>query len=53
MGTEMTGSNKEEEGSLDEILYILSKNKPVLAERYKVKSLGVFGSQVERRGSKR
>lgn len=46
MGTEMTGSNKEEEGSLDEILYILSKNKPVLAERYKVKSLGVFGSQV-------
>ena len=31
---------------MDEILAILRQNKPILAERYKVKSLGVFGSQV-------
>ena len=49
----MTRSNRGEEVSLDEILYILRKNKPILTERYKVKSLGVFGSRGERRGSKR
>jgi predicted nucleotidyltransferase len=42
----MTRSNRGEEVSLDEILYILRKNKPILTERYKVKSLGVFGSRV-------
>lgn len=42
----MTRSNSGEEVSLDEILYILRENKPALAERYKVKSLGVFGSLV-------
>lgn len=42
----MTRSNSGEEVSLDEILYILRENKPALAERYKVKSLGVFGSRV-------
>jgi len=42
----MTHSDKTQEGSLDEILYILRQNKPILAERYKVKSLSVFGSQV-------
>ncbi|MGB3944028.1 MAG: nucleotidyltransferase family protein, partial [Methanothrix sp.] len=42
----MTRSSGEEELSIDEILYILRENKPALAERYKVKSLGVFGSRV-------
>ncbi|UEC41970.1 MAG: DNA polymerase beta domain protein region [Methanothrix sp.] len=42
----MTRSSGEEELSIDEILYILRENKPILAERYKVKSLGVFGSRV-------
>jgi predicted nucleotidyltransferase len=46
MRTDMTLSNKAQEGDLDEILEILRQNKPILAERYKVKSLGVFGSQV-------
>ena len=46
MRTDMTHSNKAQEGSLDEILDILRQNKSILAERYKVKSLGVFGSQV-------
>lgn len=44
--TNMTRSSGEEELSIDEILYILRENKPILAERYKVKSLGVFGSRV-------
>ena len=42
----MTHSDEAQEGSLDVILDILRQNKPILAERYKVKSLGVFGSQV-------
>ncbi|MEA2045651.1 MAG: nucleotidyltransferase family protein [Euryarchaeota archaeon] len=46
MRTDMTHPDKAQEASLREILEILRLNMSILAERYKVKYIGVFGSQV-------